>query len=210
MISKLFEHCLLVQFSKYFVTSYNQLGFKPKSGCQHAIYTVRKVVEYYITNSSTVNVCCLDISKGFDKVNHSALFLKLMKRGAPAVLIHLLSYWYSISYNCVRWENVLSRPYRLIAGIRQGGVLSPVLFSVYVNDLLDKFAKLGCYFKGIPVSAIMYADDLVLLSPSICELQNMLNMCYSELAFLDLQVNFKKCSAIRIGNGYKNKCTDLC
>src|SRR5579872_1968846 len=90
---------------------------------------------------------------------------------------------------------------------RQGGVLSPVLFSVYVNDLLDKFAKLGCYFKGIPVSAIMYADDLVLLSPSVCELQNMLNMCYSELTLHSLQVNFKKCSAIRIDNGYKKNCT---
>jgi len=94
-----------------------------------------------------------------------------MKRGAPAVLIHLLFYWYSISYNCVRWENILSRPYRLLAGIRQGGVLSPVLFSKYVNDMLDKFAKFGCYFKGIAVSAIMYADDIILLSPSICELQ---------------------------------------
>jgi hypothetical protein len=210
MLSKLFEHCLLMQFSKFFITSYNQLGFKPKSGCQHAIYTVRKVVEYYINNNSSVNLCCLDISKGFDKVNHSVLFLKLMKRGAPSVLINLLYYWYSISYNCVRWENVLSRPYRLLAGIRQGGVLSPVLFSVYVNDLLDKFAKFGCYFKGIPISAIMYADDLVLLSPSTCELQNMLNICSSELTLLDLQVNVKKCSAIRIGNRYKSKCTDLC
>src|SRR5438132_10658792 len=55
----------------------------------------------------------------------------------------------------------------------------------------------------------MYADDLVLLSPSICELQNMLNVCCNELALLDLQVNVKKCSAIRIGNRYKSKCTDL-
>ena len=205
----MFEHCLLILFSKYFITSYNQLGFKPKSGCQHAIYTVRKVVEYYINHNSNVSICCLDISKGFDKVNHSILFLKLMKRGAPAILINLLFYWYSISYNCVRWENVLSQPYRLLAGIRQGGVLSPVLFSVYVNDLLNKFAKLGCYFKGIPVSAVMYADDLILLSPSICELQNMLNVCSSELVLLDLQVNVKKCCAIRIGNRYKNKCSDL-
>ena len=88
--------------------------------------------------------------------------------------------------------------------------MSPVLFSIYVNDLLDKFAKFGCYFKGIPVSAIMYADDLVLLSSSICELQNMLNICSSELTLLDLQVNVKKCSAIRIGNRYKDKCTELC
>src|SRR5437870_7497317 len=55
----------------------------------------------------------------------------------------------------------------------------------------------------------MYADDLILLSPSLCELQNMLNMCCSELTLLDLQVNVKKCCGIRIGNRYKNKCTDL-
>jgi hypothetical protein len=50
---------------------------------------------------------------------------------------------------------------RLLAGIRQSGVLSPVLFSTYVNDMLDKFAKFGCYFKGIAVSAIIYADDII-------------------------------------------------
>lgn len=209
IISKLFEHCLLMQFSIFFKTSYNQLGFKPKSGCQHAIYTVRKVVEYYINNNSTVNLCCLDISKGFDKVNHSVLLLKLMNRRAPIQLINLIHYWYSISVNYVRWENVISRPYQLLAGIRQGGVLSPLLFTIYVNDLLDKFAKYGCCFKGISVSAIMYADDLILLSPSKGDLQNMLNTCSSELALLDLQINVKKCAAIRIGKGYKNKCTNL-
>jgi len=56
----------------------------------------------------------------------------------------------------------------------------------------------------------MYADDLILLSPSICELQNMLNICSGELTLLDLQTNVKKSSAIRIGNRYKTKCTDLC
>src|SRR5688572_17537693 len=102
-----------------------------------------------------------------------------MKRGAPLILIKLLCYWYRISYKCVRWENVLSSPCRLLAGIWQGGVLSSVMFSSYVNNLLDDFAKFGCYFKGILVSAIMYADDIVLLNSSICELQTTLNICCS-------------------------------
>ena len=55
----------------------------------------------------------------------------------------------------------------------------------------------------------MYADDIILLSPSISELQNMLNICCSELTLLDLQVNAKKCSALRIGSRFQNKCTDL-
>jgi hypothetical protein len=121
IISKLFEHCILLLFSEYFVTSVNQFGFKAKMGCVHAIYTVRKVVEYYVNNNSTINLCFLDMEKGFDKINHSVLLLKLMKRKVPIVLVNLLKYWYSISNNCVRWENVLSSPYKLSAGVRQGG-----------------------------------------------------------------------------------------
>jgi hypothetical protein len=54
----------------------------------------------------------------------------------------------------------------------QSGVLSPVLFSVYmyyVDELLNKFNKFGCCFIGFTASALMYADDLVLLAPSSTE-----------------------------------------
>jgi len=111
VISKLFEHCLLILFSEYFSTSMNQFGFKSKVGCPHAIYVVRKVVDYYVNNNSTVNLCFLDISKGFDKINHSVLLLKLMKRNVPKVLVKLLQYWYNISYNIIRWNNSFSEPY---------------------------------------------------------------------------------------------------
>jgi len=121
VISKLFEHGLLLLFADYFVTSDNQFGFKPKIGCPHAIYTVRKIVEYYVTNNSTINMCFLDIAKGFDKINIPVLLMKLMKRCVPVSLVKLLYYWYSISMNCVRWENVVSTWFNLLAGIRQGG-----------------------------------------------------------------------------------------
>ena len=61
-------------------SSLNQFGFKKGSSCGHAIHTVRKVVDYYVNGGSTVNVCLLDLSKAFDKMNHSALFIKLMDR----------------------------------------------------------------------------------------------------------------------------------
>jgi len=109
----------------------------------------------------------------------------------------------------VRWNNVLSKPYKLLSGVRQGGFLSPILFSVYVNDLLNKFKKYGCMFKGISVSAIMYADDIILMSPSVTELQSMLNVCCKELAELDICLNCVKSNAIRIGKRFNVKCVDL-
>jgi hypothetical protein len=54
-------------------------------------------------------------------------------------------------------------------------VLSPVLFAIYVNDMLNKLSKAGCHLYGMSVGALMYADDLVLLAPSVYELQLMLN-----------------------------------
>ena len=102
MVSKLFEHCILLKFVEYFETSGNQFGFKPKVGRQHAIYVVRNVVDYFVMNNSTVNLCFLDMSKGFDKVNTSVLLLKLMNRKAPVALIQLLKCWFNVCYNQVR------------------------------------------------------------------------------------------------------------
>jgi len=92
-------------------------------------------VNFYLNNDSTLSVCFLDMAKAFDRLNHSVKFIKLMKRnvGLPAPLVKPLSYWYSISYNTVRWGDVLSEPYKLISGVRQGGVLSSLLFISYVN-----------------------------------------------------------------------------
>ena len=73
LLSKIFEHCVLRRFELYFKTSDNQFGFKKHLGCSRAIYTVRYVVSHYISNGSTVNVCAIDISKAFDRVNRFGL-----------------------------------------------------------------------------------------------------------------------------------------
>ena len=209
ILSKVFEHCILLIFSKYLVTSNTQFGFKSNSGCSHAIYCLSNIVDYFVSHDSTVNLCFLDLSKAFDKINHSVLMLKLMKRNLPKCLIKLLYCWYSLSNNVVRWGDALSKPYCLTSGVRQGSVISPALFSIYVDELLNKFKSYGCTFHGLSVSALMYADDLVLLSSSINELQLMLDMCCNELMTLDLCLNYDKSVAMRIGKGCNRMCCNL-
>ena len=70
VISKLFEKVILKLFSSLFVTSDHQFGFKRNSSCTDAIYCVRNVIEHFISDGSTVNVCTLDLSKAFDRMNH--------------------------------------------------------------------------------------------------------------------------------------------
>jgi len=83
-----------------------------------------------------VNLCALEMSKAFDKLNHYALFIKLMDRNVPLVILNVLVYWYSMCSAVVRWDSMFSTVVQLQCGVRHGGVLSPVLFALYVNDLI--------------------------------------------------------------------------
>jgi len=71
VVSKVFEYCILRRFSDFLNTHDSQFGFKNKSlGCSHAICCVRNIVNHYVTNGSTVNLCALDITKAFDRMSH--------------------------------------------------------------------------------------------------------------------------------------------
>ena len=80
------------------------------------------------------------MSKAFDKVNYYALFNRLINRSIPREFLCILMSWYSISAAYVRWDNMLSDMI-VACGVRQGGVLSPILFAVYVNDIILKLSR---------------------------------------------------------------------
>lgn len=203
--------CVLEKFSSHFITSDHQFGFKKHLGCREAIYSVRNVIETFIANGSTVNVCTLDLSKAFDHMNHFALFLNLMKRQVPDKVLLILEFWFSVSISCVKWDDHLSRFFSLSAGVRQGGVLSPTLFLIYIDGVIDKVksTNVGCYIALLCCCIYLYADDILLLSPSITGLQLLLNACEQELNNIDMLINVKKSSCIRFGNRFNIPCADI-
>src|ERR1043165_9207971 len=209
IISKVFEHCLLLLYKQYMFSSERQFGFKKGIGCSHAIFSVRNVINYYVKNNSTVNMCCLDISKAFDRVNHNGLLLKLIERDAPLNFVLVLQNWYEKSFCCVKWGLTVSESFRLHAGVRQGGVLSPILFSVFVDNILKKLDNYGCRMFGLTMGSFMYADDLVLLPQTVCELQEMVDICCAELSSLDLKLNESKSVCIRIGKRFHAVCCTI-
>jgi hypothetical protein len=211
VVSKIFEHCVLLLFDKHLDSHSAQLGFKKGLSCSHAIFGVSQVVDSYVKGGSTVNLCTIDISKAFDRVNFYILLSKLMKRGLPKSLIALLLMWFDISRFVVKWQGELSRTFRILCGVRQGGVLSPILFAIYVDDLLNSLhsSGLGCHFRGVIFNSLMYADDLVLMSASLSDMRLLINLCIDSLAALLLKVNYKKCFCIRIGKRFASQCKPL-
>ena len=104
-----------------------------------------------------------------------------MKRKVPLCFLRVITYWYSNLLSVVKWNDTLSRSFFGTSGVRQGGILSPRLFTVYVDDLLIALRKsgVGCHIVDSFVAAIMYADDLALMAPSRSSLQTLLYICES-------------------------------
>ena len=94
---------------------------------------VKNIAAHYMTHGSQVYSCRLDASKAFDLVDHSLLFQQVLDRNTPDLLVHFLITWYSSQSCIVSWDGSVSTPFSPSNGVCQGGVLSTVLFTVYID-----------------------------------------------------------------------------
>ena len=109
---------------------------------------------------------------------HAGLMYKLTEFQCPPYIWHLLDKWYSQSTSAVLWNSCISRSFRVQQGVCQGAILSPLLYSIFVNSLLDQLTASGCgaHIGNVYCGAPMYADDLALISSSEADLYLMLSM----------------------------------
>ena len=109
-------------------------------------------------------------------MQHSLLFKKLLEAKIPEIIVRLLIFIYQKQTADVRWQNLYSKEFNLKNGVRQGSVLSPILFCFYMNDLfrIMQQSRSGCYIESYYAGCFGYADDLLLLSPSRAGLQEQL------------------------------------
>ena len=188
-----------------------QFGFKPKISTSHAIFTLKKTVDYFVCNKSRAFLAFLDCSKAFDKISHWGLFIKLVKRGVPLCFVLSIIYLY-LNMSClVKWKNQMSNAFEVPTGTKQGGVLSPNLFSFYMHDLIELLKKsgYGCHVIEVCVSCIFFADDVVLMSPSRFGLQRLLDICVSYCKKYCLDFNAKKSKIMVIGKALNTDLSPL-
>ena len=162
----------IVNYFANLCTSDYQYGFKKRHSTNHCTFAVKEVISYYCNNRSNVFSCALDMQKAFDKVNLVVLLKKLISRDIPLHMIRVLFDLYYILSLSVLWHGCKSKQFISYNGVKQGGVLSAILFCIYINDLLIGLEKQGydCFIGKLCYGVLAYANDIILLAPSLSAL----------------------------------------
>ena len=203
LFSKLFELAVDAKISHLLYSDPLQFGFKKRTSTEHALFVLTNTVDHFTSKNSCTFVAFLDCSKAFDRISHYGLFSKLMERNIPLCFLFILMHWH-LNMSCrVKWGSSFSDEFVVPLGTKQGGVISPKFFSLYVDDMISYLRKkgIGCHIIDIFVACIMFADDLALIAPSRSALQKMIDLCIEYCDKFCLDFNSKKSKVMTFGKG---------
>lgn len=178
-LSKLNDIIIMNQYAEKIATTDMQYSFKAEHGTTMCTMVFKEVSKYYIQNGNEIYASFIDASKAFDRVRHDMLFLLLIERGIPAVIVRSLFDSYKRQKMRTTWNGYHSEVFGTENGIKQGSIISPVLFTVYMDKLLCTLEEsgYGCNIGSFYFGSMGYADDLKLLCPSAYGLQQMIIIC---------------------------------
>ena len=142
-------------------------------------WAASSVINHFNRAGNDVFGALLDCSKASDMVEWTTLFQVLIKRKVSFVYLRVLMFIYSEQCCDVQWNGRISYRFGVKNGVRQGAVSSPILFGLYVDRLIKELREsgIGCQIGSFYYGVMLYADDIILLSPSWLGLQTMINIC---------------------------------
>jgi hypothetical protein len=178
VLGKTLDRILLKKHLHVFETSDLQFGFKKKHSTAQCTFMAKELIQYYTNAHSSVYSILLDASKAFDRVKYIKLFRLLSSKGLCPMVARFLALMYVNQVARVKWADYLTPTFDVTNGIKQGGVLAPILFTLYIDELLTrlKASGVGCHLGHIFMGALAYADDLMLLAPTLHALKRMLSI----------------------------------
>ena len=200
---RLTEHC---EKNGYMVDEQN--GFRSKRSCQDHIYVLATVIRNRKSCGESTFCAFIDFKKAFDWVHRDLLLYKLaISFDIHGRLFNTLSNIYSSSNSQLRVNNYLTDSFNVSSGVRQGDSMSPILFSMFLNDLATGINDLNCGIKidNSELSILLYADDIVLIAPSEENLQKMLNFVAEWCRKWRMAVNTDKTKVVHFRSNSVNR-----
>ncbi|KAH6591601.1 hypothetical protein BASA50_008575 [Batrachochytrium salamandrivorans] len=149
--------------------SYEQAGFRKREECVGQVVSLVDIIQRRQNAGLNTHVLFIDIRKAFDTVPVGALLWKLQNMGFPRRTLAFLKALYTSSSARAQAGSLLSDPFRVQRGVRQGCPLSGLLFNLFINDILDGVAPItvpGLPRDTNPIRGLMYADDVAVFADS--------------------------------------------
>ena len=185
--------------------SEEQFGFVSGKGTSNALFSLRVIAERALEVQKDLFVCFVDYEKAFDKVKHVELFNMLKNLNMDGKDLRLLRNIYWKQKAAVRVGNEESTMQEIRRGVRQGCVLSPDLFNLYSEVIMNDLAELdGIKFGGRNINNIRYADDTVLIADSEEKLKSLIQALVQSSGEKGLKLNISKTKVMVISKGNEN------
>lgn len=179
-----------------------QAGFRAGYTTADHIFAIHNIVQCYLQKRKKLYAIFIDFKAAFDSINRSALFYKLSKVGISTKFLNVLKELYKDTFSAVWDGESMSDWFGTMSGVRQGCLLSPLLFALYINDIVEVLPS-GIKIAETVIKCLLYADDLVVFAESPESLQLMINKLSEYCKTWDLVVNIAKTKAMifRAGGG---------
>ena len=182
---------------KYEILKENQAGFRKGYRTTDHLFTLTTIIDHYvIKNKKHLFLCFIDFRKAFDKVDHKLLWKKIVKYGARGNFLNIIKSMYQkVFKSCIRSKGELTNLFNYNRGVRQGCFLSPLLFSLYINDLVECLENGGAHgvsLWDIRLCAMLYADDLILLAESENDVKRQMEILGKYTIKWNMEINPKK------------------
>ena len=183
-----------------------QAGFKQNYSTIDHMFTLLAFVQKQFSLNRKLYIAFIDFEKAFDSVNRSILWHILLKNGIGGKLYNCILSMYDCVKARVRAGAALTDYINCTTGVKQGDVCSPILFSLFINELTNDVVNSGRHGatfinEFIEIFILLLADDVLLISETVIGLQTQLNSLQRSAASLQLNVNMSKSNIIVFRKG---------
>lgn len=198
---KLFESLLLPVVKAYAEPlAVEQGGFRAARGTLDQIATLQEWISQSKATKAERFMAFLDIKAAYDQVDRRLLWQSCRSKNIPMDVISMLQALFDENKARVAVNGAESEEFPISSGVLQGSLLSPLLYSVFIDDLADALnaseTKCGVSIGGRPYRLLLYADDIVLLANSRAGLAKMLSVCEEHSASKRYRFNVAKCEVV--------------
>ena len=214
-VSKTYTSISNKRISNYLETSNilteEQSGFRKNRSCLDNLFSLTTIIRNVNAEGRSVISAFLDMKKAFDWIDRDLSNYKLSSVGINGKIYNIIKRLYQNTTSCIKLSSINTEWLNVKSGGRQGDSLSPTLFKVYVNDLVNELNSLnmGIDINGRQICCLLYAYDIVIFTNTADKLQALLDLVHNWCFKWKMKLNYNKSNVMHFRISRRSRTTVL-